>query len=268
MIDKMKEVAIKQFQQQQEVIDDKNREITLLIEHKNKEVSNVIQERKRSLDEKSKEVSKITQEKDKEILKLSQSLAFSKEDLLNSKKITGDFEIKQKELEESLEKLQKCVNEKEKQIKQMEKEMKLSEDEKGIVVTKIQYEKENVMAEKNREIKAITDGHKKEVSRLMEDCSHSKLEAARFRDEIEHMQTKQDSLEKQLSQKENVIFNLQKSLEESRKKTEFKTNLERSFESLQNQFQMKVDEIERLRKRLGLDEKRRRPSKEKKLAFD
>ena len=194
MIDKMKEVAIKQFQQQQEVIDDKNREITLLIEHKNKEVSNVIQERKRSLDEKSKEVSKITQEKDKEILKLSQSLAFSKEDLLNSKKITGDFEIKQKELEESLEKLQKCVNEKEKQIKQMEKEMKLSEDEKGIVVTKIQYEKENVMAEKNREIKAITDGHKKEVSRLMEDCSHSKLEAARFRDEIEHMQTKQDSL--------------------------------------------------------------------------
>ena len=38
MIDKMKEVAIKQFQQQQEVIDDKNREITLLIEHKNKEV--------------------------------------------------------------------------------------------------------------------------------------------------------------------------------------------------------------------------------------
>ena len=72
--------------------------------------------------------------------------------------------------------------------------------------------------------------------------------------------------EKQLSQKENVIFNLQKSLEESRKKTEFKTNLERSFESLQNQFQMKVDEIERLRKRLGIDDnKNRRPSKEKKL---
>ena len=71
--------------------------------------------------------------------------------------------------------------------------------------------------------------------------------------------------EHQLLQKENVISNLQHSLEESRKKTEFKSNLERSFESLQNQFQMKVDEIERLRKRLGLDEQRRRPSKEKKL---
>ena len=71
--------------------------------------------------------------------------------------------------------------------------------------------------------------------------------------------------ENQLLQKENVISNLQHCLEESRKKTEFKSNLERSFESLQNQFQMKVDEIERLRKRLGLDEQRRRPSKEKKL---
>ena len=71
--------------------------------------------------------------------------------------------------------------------------------------------------------------------------------------------------ESQLLQKENVISNLQHCLEESRKKTEFKSNLERSFESLQNQFQMKVDEIERLRKRLGLDEQRRRPSKEKKL---
>ena len=63
MIDKMKEVAIKQFQQQQDIINEKNREITYLIENKNKEVSTVIQERKRSLDEKSKEVSKITQEK-------------------------------------------------------------------------------------------------------------------------------------------------------------------------------------------------------------
>ena len=65
--------------------------------------------------------------------------------------------------------------------------------------------------------------------------------------------------------KDSEIFKLRQSLEDAVKKTEFKSNLERSFESLQNQFQMKVDEIERLKKRLGLDEKRRRPSKEKKL---
>ena len=65
--------------------------------------------------------------------------------------------------------------------------------------------------------------------------------------------------------KDTEIFTLQQSLEDAVKKNEFKSNLERSFESLQNQFQMKVDEIERLKKRLGIDEKRRRPSKEKKL---
>ena len=79
-----------------------------LIENKNKEVSTVIQERKRSLDEKSKEVSKITQEKDKEILKLSQSLAASKENLLHSRRMTGDFEIKQNELEEKNRKITIC----------------------------------------------------------------------------------------------------------------------------------------------------------------
>ena len=74
------------------------------------------------------------------------------------------------------------------------------------------------------------------------------------------------SLENQLLQKEDVISNLHTALEESKRKTEFKSNLERSFESLQNQFQMKVDEIERLRKQLGIDDnKNRRPSKEKKL---
>merc|ERR1712050_161931 len=57
MIDKMKECAAKYYKHQQDTIEEKNKELTMLIE-KNKEVSNVIQERKRSLDEKNKEVSK------------------------------------------------------------------------------------------------------------------------------------------------------------------------------------------------------------------
>ena len=305
MIDKMKEVAIKQFQHQQEIIDEKNREINLLIENKNKEVSNVIQERKRSLDEKSKEVSKITQDKDREILKLSQALAVSKEELLSSKRLAENIDTKNSEMKERLEKLQKSFNEKEKQIKQIEKEMKLSEDEKGIIVAKINYEKESLLTEKNREIKILTDDYKKEFSKFQESVSNSKLELSIVSEKLDQMKTEKEILgktknkyhflfifccsvkldkcftskiqglnshnvhflftEHQLLQKENIISNLQHSLEESRKKTEFKSNLERSFESLQNQFQMKVDEIERLRKRLGLDEQRRRPSKEKKL---
>ena len=58
---------------------------------------------------------------------------------------------------------------------------------------------------------------------------------------------------------------MKQTLEDVKKKTEFKSNIERSFESLQNQFQMKVDEIERLKKRFGIDEKKRRTSREKKL---
>merc|ERR1712032_903 len=266
MIDKMKEVAIKQFQQQQDIINEKNREITQLIENKNKEVTTVIQERKRSLDEKSKEVSKITQEKDKEILKLSQSLAASKENLLQSRRMTEDFEIKRSDLEQKLENLQTTSNDKEDQINRLQEEIKLARDERERFVVKVKYEKESIMTEKSREMKAMSDEFKKEMTRVKENVSLSKLELSRFQDKVEKMQAQQESLENQLLQKEDVISNLHGALEESKRKTEFKSNLERSFESLQNQFQTKVDEIERLRKRLGIDDnKNRRPSKEKKL---
>ena len=194
MIDKMKEVAIKQFQQQQDIIDDKNREITLLIENKNKEVSTVIQERKRSLDEKSKEVSKITQEKDKEILKLSHSLATSKEDLLLSRRGTGDFEIKQKQLEEKLEKLQITLENKEEQIKHLQQKINLVRNEKERFVSEVKCEKENIMVENNREMKSMSDEYKKEISRAMENVSLSKLELSRFHEKVEKMKVQQDLL--------------------------------------------------------------------------
>ena len=65
--------------------------------------------------------------------------------------------------------------------------------------------------------------------------------------------------------KDSEILALKQTLEDVKRKTELKSNIERSFESLQNQFQMKVDEIERLKKRFGIDEKKRRTSREKKL---
>ena len=194
MIDKMKEVAIKQFQQQQDIITEKNREITLLIENKNKEISTVIQERKRSLDEKSKEVSKISLEKDKEILKLSQSLAASKENLLNSRRMTGDFEIKQNELEQKLENLQLTLSAKEDQIKHLQEESKLARDEKDRYVSKAKSEKENILTEKSREIKSMSDEFKKEMSRVKENVSLSKLELSRFHEKVEKMQAQQESL--------------------------------------------------------------------------
>ena len=60
-----------------------------------------------------------------------------------------------------------------------------------------------------------------------------------------------------------VIIQVKVGQEEIRKRNEFRSNLERSFESLQKQFQAKVDELERVKKELGHDDnKRRRTSNE------
>merc|ERR1711874_769556 len=91
MIDKMKEVAMKERDNHEEIIEEKNREINQLIENKNKEVSNVIQDRKRSLDEKSKEVSKIHQDKEKEIKKLANALSDLKEELVQSTQLNVEL---------------------------------------------------------------------------------------------------------------------------------------------------------------------------------
>ena len=53
---------------------------------------------------------------------------------------------------------------------------------------------------------------------------------------------------------------MKKSLDDTKKKNEFKSNIERSFESLQNQYQTKVDELERVKRQAGNEEKKRRTS--------
>ena len=100
MIDKMKECAAKYYKQQEDVIEGKNKEISMLIENKNKEVTSVIQERKRSLDEKSKEVSKIVQEKQKAASKLTQALNTTKEELDMAKMDMTKIDDKNKALED------------------------------------------------------------------------------------------------------------------------------------------------------------------------
>ena len=139
-------------------------------------------------------MSKITQEKDKEILKLSHSLATSKEDLLLSRRVTGDFEIKQKQLEEKLEKLQITLENKEEQIKHLQQKINLVRNEKERFVSEVKCEKENIMVENNREMKSMSDEYKKEISRAMENVSLSKLELSRFHEKVEKMKVQQDLL--------------------------------------------------------------------------
>ena len=134
MIDKMKEVAMRERDQHEGLIEEKNREINQLIENKNKEVSNVIQDRKRSLDEKSKEVSKIHQDKEKEIKKLANALSDLKEELVQSTQLNVELETKKRSLEGKLESVEKEAEARERNLKLIKQEMRMAEDDKGRMI--------------------------------------------------------------------------------------------------------------------------------------
>ena len=80
----------------------------------------------------------------------------------------------------------------------MQEEIKLARDEKERFVSKVKCEKENIMAEKSREIKAMSDEYKKEMGRAKENVSLSKLELSRFHDKVEELQAKAESLGKDI----------------------------------------------------------------------
>ena len=260
MIDKMKECAAKYYKQQQDAIEEKEREINMLIENKNKEVSNVIQERKRSLDEKSKEVSKIVQEKQKEASKMTLALKNMKEDLDNTKKNIAEMEGKNKALEEKHKEINININEKSKEVMRLQKEKKDSQEENILKVSKIRRDSDFEVEEKNKVIQRMNNENRKEVTKISETLVATKTELAVTKEQLTSLQTLQLKFEKNIVIKEQEVVSLKKSVDDTKKKNEFKSNIERSFESLQKQYQMKVDELERLKKQIGNDEKKRRTS--------
>ena len=70
------------------------------------------------------------------------------------------------------------------------------------------------------------------------------------------MKIAREDLEEKFKEKDKENVVLRKSVEDNRKKNEFKSNLEKSFESLQKQFQMKADELERHKRQKALEEKK------------
>ena len=102
--------------------------------------------------------------------------------------------------------------------------------------------------------------HKKEVAKITENLLTVKNELSSAKQQLINVQTIQQDFENTLAMKEQEVCSLKKSVEETKKNNEFKSNIERSFESLQKQFQTKVDELERLKRHLGGNEKKRRTS--------
>ena len=62
------------------------------------------------------------------------------------------------------------------------------------IYKRYKYEKESIMTEKSREMKVMSDEFKKEMTRVKENVSLSKLELSRFHDKVEKMQAQQESL--------------------------------------------------------------------------
>ena len=84
--------------------------------------------------------------------------------------------------------------------------------------------------------------------------AHDELSATK--EEMICLKEIKTKLEKAFALKEQEATSLRKSVDETKRKNEFKSNLERSFESLQKQYQMKADELERVKKYLEKDQKR------------
>jgi hypothetical protein len=218
MIDKMKECAAKYYKQQQDTIEEKDREINMLIENKNKEVSNVIQERKRSLDEKSKEVSKIVQEKQKEASKMTQALKIMKEELNNTKTNVAEMESKNEALEEKLKEMNININEKSKEVTRLQKEKKDSQEENIIQVSKIRRDSDFEVEEKNKAIQRINNENRKEVTKLSETLVATINELAVTKQQLTNLQTLQLKFEKNIAIKEQEVVSLKKSVDDSKKK--------------------------------------------------
>ena len=260
MIDKMKECAAQYYKQQQETIEEKNREITMLIENKNTEVSNVIQERKRSLDEKSREVSKIVQDKQKEATKMTQVIIMTKEELETAKRNISELESKNQVLDRKLKEIIANASEKSNQIVRLQNEKEEGYEQSVFQMDNIRKDREYEMEEKDKELKRMFNEHKKEVAKITENLLTSKKELGAAKEQLMSIQTIQQDYENTLAMKEQEVRSLKKCIDETKMKNEFKSNVERSFESLQKQFQTKVDELERLKRHLGGNEKKRRTS--------
>ena len=97
----------------------------------------------------------------------------------------------------------------------------------------------------------------KTKKRLHKTLIATKNELVVTKEQLTSLQTLQSKFERNIAIKEQEVVSLKNSVDDTKKKNEFKSNIERSFESLQKQYQMKVDELERLKKQIGNDEKKR-----------
>ena len=167
------------------------------------------------------------------------------------------MESKNEALEEKLKEMNININGKIKEVVRLQKEKKDSQEQNTLQMSKMQQDSDFEVEEKNKAIQRMNNENRKEVTKLSETLVATINELAVTKQQLTNLQTLQLKFEKNIAIKEQEVVALKKSVDDSKKKNEFKSNIERSFESLQKQYQMKVDELERLKRRIGNDEKKR-----------
>ena len=167
------------------------------------------------------------------------------------------MENKNQVLDENIRRMDKSIRDKSTEIVKLQNEKKGNYEEYVCKINQMQQNQEIVTMEKDKEIKRINIGNQKEISKLREALMVAHDELSATKEDIIRFKETQTKLEKDLATKEEESLSLRKSVDETKKKNEFKSNLERSFESLQKQFQMKADELERVKKYLEKDERRK-----------
>ena len=143
------------------------------------------------------------------------------------------------------------------------KEKKSMEQEKSARIAQLILEKDQLAEDQKRVVlKLISDGQK-EKEKTNRDMAMLKKDLEEREEKFKELRMRVVEGERMVEKKSEELELVRVGQEEIRKRNEFRSNLERSFESLQKQFQAKVDELERLKRELGHDDnKRRRTSNE------
>jgi len=115
-------------------------------------------------------------------------------------------------------------------------------------------ESEDKIMNKNKEL----DAKSRELNHLMDSLTARKEEGSSLRRTIDSLESNKLSLEKKLMGKNDEIDNLNKNIDglnrklaDTNKIIEFKSTLEKSYESLQLKYQAKIDELEKVKKECG-----------------
>merc|ERR1711935_1199848 len=114
-------------------------------------------------------------------------------------------------------------------------------------ISKRVEENDDKITDKNREL----DGKAREINHLNDSLIVRKEELASLRRILESLETSKGALEKKCDLKIEDVDHLNKKLTDWKKIIDFKSNLEKSYESLQVKYQAKVDELEKVKKDLG-----------------